>query len=173
MGEPGETVLQVEWEWERSVAGSRLFPTTEVPASTLRLRVACRLRHAPAHARFAAWLWLEAPSGGLPDATNPSYADLLRAKSSEETESRRRAEAASAAPAPSQVPSRLRALSSASEQEQSTQSRGWGRWGLGKFGRAERPGICWRRCWSPAPTAVSRHRRQRVSQCKLADRFNL
>eukprot|EP00439_Symbiodinium_sp_Y106_P009065 s7386_g1.t1 len=96
------------------LAGSRLFPTTE------------------------------APSGGLPDATNPSY-----------------------------VPSRLRALSSASEQEQSTQSRGWGRWGLGKFGRAERPGICWRRCWSPAPTAVSRHRRQRVSQCKLADRFNL
>ena len=24
---------------------------------------------------------------------------------------------------------------------------------------ARRPGICWRRCWSPAPTAESRHRR--------------
>ena len=24
---------------------------------------------------------------------------------------------------------------------------------------SRRPGICWRRCWSPAPTAASRHRR--------------
>ncbi|CAE7216317.1 CPK2 [Symbiodinium sp. CCMP2592] len=53
--------------------------------SVLHAAFATRLHTtASPHLAIGEELWLEVPSGGLPEATNPSYVDLLRVKSSEE-----------------------------------------------------------------------------------------